>query len=396
MRALTGRALTGAFENADAFSTGGRLGSTGEDDGFSSTMAIAMAEALQLCPNDHPPFPEVCAGHARALALLGYRVRTVFFESRGVGRPLGFEFDYATPSRLIDHVGRPELLVSHRHRAYRTGVGLARRLSIPRHIVVAHEFGMFARYTRRLRRRLWASGRPCFAGVSPPVADDLSASGIPSPVVLPNPVDAAALRRGLLPRAAARRALGLPEGAFAIGVVGRLHPKKDPLRAVDVFARYRARDPAACLVFIGSGPMGGKIREKAGVGVTLAGFRPDARALLGAFDAVLSCATEREAFGLVLLEAMAAGVPVIAADQPGPRYVLDRCGAYFETDDELLDALRATRAAQVPEAGGAAQAFYRECAARRVEDEFSIDALAHRYRTVLDLGPGSNPDRRVV
>ena len=336
-----------------------------------------MPNALQLCPNDHPPFGEVCAGHAEALARLGFRVRTVFFESRGFQPPAGFEFEYRPADRLGD-LARPEVLVSHRYGAYRVGVPLARRQSISQHVVVAHEFGMFARLSRRIRRRLWATRTTRFAGVSAPVAEDLRDAGVRSPVVLPNPIDAARIRAGLKARGAARAALGVPDDAFVVGVIGRLHPKKDPMRALDVFARYRAEDHTAHLVFIGTGPLQDRVAREAGDGVVLAGFRSDARELLGAYDAILSCSTRSEAFGLALLEALAAGTPVIAADQPGPRFVLGQCGSYFQTDAELLARLRDARARRWPPR----HADYVETATQRVTREFSEDALAFRYRAL--------------
>lgn len=335
-------------------------------------------DALQLCPNDHPPFGEVCAGHAEALGRLGYRVRTIFFASRGFEPPAGFEFDYAPAGRLVD-VGRPELLISHRYGAYRAGIDLARRLSIPQHIVVAHEFGMFSRLSRRLRRGLFATRTTRFAGVSAPVADDLRRTGVRAPLVLPNTIDAARIRARLKTREAARSALNVPHDAFVIGVVGRLHPKKNPLRAIDVFASYRAEDHAAYLVFIGTGPLQDQVVRTAGDGVVLAGYRPDVRELLGALDVLLSCSTRSEAFGLALLEALASGTPVLAADQPGPRFVLGQCGSYFETDAELLARLRDLRA------GGSASPRRDDFAAtamRHVAREFSVDALASRYDTL--------------
>lgn len=335
-------------------------------------------DVLQLCPNDHPPFGEVCAGHAEALGRLGHRVRTIFFESRGFQPPAEFEFDYRPADRLVD-VGRPELLISHRYGAYRAGIGLARRLSIPQHIVLAHEFGMFSRLSRRIRRRLFATRATRFAGVSAPVADDLRRSGVRAPLVLPNPIDAARIRAHLKSREAARSELGVPDNAFVVGVVGRLHPKKDPLRAVDVFARYRAEDHTAQLVFVGTGPLQDQIARKAGDGVVLAGYRPDVRELLGAFDVLLSCSTRSEAFGLALLEALAAGTPVIAADQPGPRFVLGQCGSYFKTDAELLARLRDMRTGSSLSAPGD---DFVATAMQHVARGFSVAALASRYETL--------------
>ena len=131
-----------------------------------------MPDALQLCPNDQAPFFDVCWGHAEALGLLGFRVRTVFFEARR-RYPPSPDIDYATPGELpgLLRGERPELVVSHRHSAYRVGVRLVRRLGIPSHVAIAHEFGMFARRTRRLRRRLAGRNHALFAAASAPVAD---------------------------------------------------------------------------------------------------------------------------------------------------------------------------------------------------------------------------------
>lgn len=336
-----------------------------------------MRDALQLCPNDQAPFFDVCAGHAQALGLLGFRVRTVFFEARGGGQPSP-NVEYATPWELPGLTGRdrPAVLVSHRHRAYRVGIGMARRLGSPLHVAVAHEFGMFARRTRRLRRRLAGRNHALFAAVSAPVASDLVASGVDSPVVLPNVIDPHALRGTMLPRAQARASLSVPSLAFAIGVVGRLHPKKDPLRALGAFETYRREDSRAWLVFVGDGPLRTRLEKDAGERVVIAGFRADARTLLGAFDVLLHCSTDREAFSVVLLEAMAAGLPVAVADRPGPRSVVGDCGTYFRTDEELLAVLRSF--------GLRDQTEMIERARQRVAVRFSVEALAVRYREVLD------------
>ncbi|MCE2459543.1 MAG: hypothetical protein J4F38_02020 [Pseudomonadales bacterium] len=91
-----------------------------------------MPDALQLCPHDQEPFLDVCAGHAKALESLGFRVRTVFFERRRQQRSSAhFDFIHTPPRELARVVGRhaPELLVSHRHGAYRGGWGFLRTSS---------------------------------------------------------------------------------------------------------------------------------------------------------------------------------------------------------------------------------------------------------------------------
>ena len=128
-------------------------------------------------------------------------------------------------------------------------------------------------------------------------------------------------------------------------------------------------------MFVGDGALRPRLEAEAGENVVFAGFKSNARTLLRAFDVVLLCSTGREAFGVVLLEAMAGGVPVVLADQPGPRSVVGDCGTYFATDDELLTALRAVSA--VPPTGVV------ERGRQRVSAQFSVESLAERYRAIL-------------
>ena len=347
--------------------------------------------AVQLCPNDHPPFRDVCTGHAQALALCGFRVRTMFFasvgraasagraESHAGGHPLGSDesSEVVAAERVADVLGaeRPKVLVTHRYRAYREGIRLARRLGIAEHVAVAHEFGFFARARRRWRRRLLGDGGCRFAGVSDAVAEDLTRFGVAGPLVLPNPLAADRLRANLRSRADARAELGLSTEDFVTGVVGRLHPKKDPARALRAFVQFRQAHPRARLVFVGDGELRQDLERAAGADVTFAGFRADGRELLKAFDVLLACATEREAFGLALLEALAADVPVICADRPGPRFVLGDCATYFDTDDELVDLLQSATEGRLDDDRLARRV--------RIEQLFSVEALADRYRSAL-------------
>ena len=342
-------------------------------------MAREAVDALQICPNDHPPFADISAGHAKALRMLGLTVRTVFFERRGARPPADLDVAYMPAAELARAFGGGSLrlLLSHRYRAYRAGLRLRRHCEVVQHVAVMHEFGAFADLGRRLRQRLRADRRLVFAGVSPPVAEELERIG-PRTVVLPNPVDGDALRNGLLPRSAAREALGVPQAAFVVGVLGRLHPKKAPSRAVRAFNSYRQENSDACLVFVGDGELREALQQEAGAGVVFAGFRADARSLLSAFDVLLSCAGASEAFGLAQVEALVAGVPVLAAEQPGPRYALGDCATWFRTDEELLAALRRL-------AGSGKAAELATKSGDHVEASFSTTALARRHAQLIGL-----------
>jgi glycosyltransferase involved in cell wall biosynthesis len=112
-------------------------------------------------------------------------------------------------------------------------------------------------------------------------------------------------------RDAARAALGLPPDALVVGGVGRLHRQKgwDILgRAAEVVA---TRVPAARFVLVGDGPLREHL-ETSFPAMRLAGYHEEAARLAAGFD-VIAAPSRYDAFGLAPVEAMAAGVPVVAA-----------------------------------------------------------------------------------
>jgi alpha-1,3-rhamnosyl/mannosyltransferase len=111
--------------------------------------------------------------------------------------------------------------------------------------------------------------------------------------------------------------------------VGDNEPRKNVGALLAAYARYRAQDsePLA-LVLAGGAGVGGApgVRAETGVG-------PDRLATLYAGAAALVHPSLYEGFGMTILEAMAAGVPVIAADSPGVREVAGDAAAYADPND---------------------------------------------------------------
>ena len=108
--------------------------------------------ALQLCPNDHPPFLDLCRNHASALERAGMVVDTVFF-----GAPRGERWDAATyfgierdtrrmTAELNECVaGRKyRLVVAHRYRAHQVAIRARQAFADATVVTIAHEFGMCA------------------------------------------------------------------------------------------------------------------------------------------------------------------------------------------------------------------------------------------------------------
>lgn len=119
------------------------------------------------------------------------------------------------------------------------------------------------------------------------------------------------------PNGTLRQELGVSRTAFVVGAVGRLHKSKGMDLLIQAF---RAVAPAnAALVILGEGPQRAELTRLRGGDrrIHLPGYRPDVRDCLHGFDLFVSPSRE-ESFGLAILEAMSAGLPVIATAAEGP------------------------------------------------------------------------------
>jgi glycosyltransferase involved in cell wall biosynthesis len=109
---------------------------------------------------------------------------------------------------------------------------------------------------------------------------------------------------------------GISPDDIAIGFVGRLVPQKDIVTLIRGFALFAATFPRAKLVIVGSGRLEKQLREEAtALGilprVVWAGFCDNITSVMKAFD-IFALTSAYEGLGLVLLEAMASGLPVVA------------------------------------------------------------------------------------
>jgi glycosyltransferase involved in cell wall biosynthesis len=134
--------------------------------------------------------------------------------------------------------------------------------------------------------------------------------------------------------AALRGSLGIPADAFVVGFVGRLEPQKN----VPLLLEAARSVPEARVVIVGGGSLEADLKVRAQANppgqVLFTGYRADAADLMPAFD-LFCLPSDWEGLGLVLLEAMARGVPV-AGSRAGaiPEILADgRCGLLFPPKD---------------------------------------------------------------
>ncbi|MET8562489.1 glycosyltransferase [Streptomyces flaveolus] len=244
--------------------------------------------------------------------------------------------DLAALPRLarIIRRGRYDLVHTHLYRACLYGRIAARVAGVRAVVATEHSLGDTQVEGRPLTagvRGLYLLGERlgrATVAVSRTVADRLVRWGVPAPriTVVPNGIDLARFRFDPVTRLRTRARLGLPDDAFVIGGVGRLAPGK----RFDVLVHALALLPGDCrLLLVGGGAEEGALRRaarEAGVAdrVLFTGERPyvpdgspgpDLPALAAAMD-VLAAPSPEESFGLAVVEALAAGLPVRYASCP--------------------------------------------------------------------------------
>jgi glycosyltransferase involved in cell wall biosynthesis len=251
--------------------------------------------------------------------------------------------------RLVAHIraGGYDLVHTHLYRACLYGRIAARIAGVHAVVATEHSLGDGQMEGRPLTpgvRALYLAGERlghATVAVSPTVAERLRRWGVPRQRihVVPNGIDPEALRYDPAARHRVRARYGLPPDSFVVGAVGRLVRGK---RFDQLVTALRALPRDVRLLVVGAGPETTALRRtarRAGVAdrVVLTGETrplappggsgapdtsgtapaevPALPALLSAMD-VLASPSPQEAFGLAVLEALAAGLPVRYVDCP--------------------------------------------------------------------------------
>ncbi|MGE0609867.1 MAG: glycosyltransferase family 4 protein [Pirellulales bacterium] len=302
-----------------------------------------------------------------------------------------FKFDPSAWFRLRSHIGRlkPDLVQTWmfaanaygRTAAWSAGV---RRVAASERCVDPWKSWHQLAIDRRLARRTQA-----IVVNSTGVSDFYQAQGLPAEkfVLIPNgiaPFRGPAARRDQL-----LADLGLPGNARLLGAVGRLWPQKRVkhlLQACDILQNVRQDFH---LLVIGDGPLRDRLESyrddlHLSGNVHFLGHRADVPQLLPALDMLL-LASEFEGLPNVLMEAMAAGIPVVATDIPGNRDLVihDQTGLLVPPDDRPAFASAILRLLENNDLAQRLGAAGRQ----RIESEFTvtrmIDRFASLYRKLL-------------
>jgi glycosyltransferase involved in cell wall biosynthesis len=229
---------------------------------------------------------------------------------------------------------RPQIVHTHLAKAGALGraVALARRVPVTVHTFHGH---VLQEYFGRLTNRAFATAERALAkrtdallAVSTQVRDDLLEMGIGAEKqwhVVPVGVDLEPLLNDRPSRADARKTLGLPVDGPIVGCVGRLVPIKDHDTLFAAAARLRRERPDVTFVLAGDGELRDDLKARAkellGDRCVFLGWVHDLPTLYAAFD-VVALTSKLEGTPVSLIEAAAAGKPVVATRVGGVREVV--------------------------------------------------------------------------
>lgn len=241
----------------------------------------------------------------------------------------------------------------------------------------------------------------CDAVIAPSatVAETVIRRGVKVPVeVIPTGVDVGLFAAG--DGDAFRRKMGIPPDAFLIGHVGRLAPEKNLVFLSRCVIRFLTRNSRARFLLAGEGQLKKRIEQEFashGMADRISSLgvmdHPELASVYRSMD-VFAFASQTETQGMVVTEAMAAGVPVVAVDAPGVREVVrdGQNGRLLPREDteDFVSALAWVAGLSPPE---------RERLSGRVAetaDAFSLPRTAAKTLSLYDSLVGVTPLRKTI
>lgn len=312
-------------------------------------------------------------------------------------------------ARVVFHE-RPDVLHTHTAKAGALGrvAALAYNLTRPRarRCLVVHTFhghvfeGYFGRAGSaavRVSERLLARVTDRIVAISPAqrsaIVDRFRTAPAAQVSVVPLGLELEDLLAVEGTNPALRQALGFPRDAFLVGCVGRLVPIKDVGSLLEAVSLAAPRVPLLRLAVIGDGPERAGLEQRArdlGLDgrVSFTGWRRDLPFVYGGLDAV-ALSSRNEGTPVALIEAMAAGRPVVATAVGGVPDVVEheRSGLLVPASDPAALASAIVRLAGSGDERGCMGAAGKALAAR-FRWRRLLDDLEALYLSGLDRRRG--------
>lgn len=294
---------------------------------------------------------------------------------------------------------RPGVVHTHASKSGVLGRLAAARAGVPAVIHTPHTFyfqgksGLAREFFRRVERAmllhttklvLLTEGQECLA------REELGA-GPERTAVIPNGVDTARFApRGR--KGPARQALGLPPEAPVVGAITRFVPQKRCELFMEAMAQVVQQAPECRCLLVGDGPLRERAMAQArrlnlADRIVWRGHSDEPMEFYDAMD-LLALSSQYEGLPYTLLEAMAAGVPVVAPRIIGCREVIEdgRTGALVAPDDPAALAAGIVRCLADPAWARTAGAAARAVVEQRYPLRLFLDRISSLYLAVMEPG----------
>lgn len=187
-------------------------------------------------------------------------------------------------------------------------------------------------------------------------------------------------------RSSARDQFNIGPNDFCIAYVAGFRPEKGHDLLVKAFEKVRDRYPNAVLIFAGDGPLRQDVeRQTESLGISSAtrflGNMADVRPVLAAADLTAIASTRVETFSIAMLESMAMGVPLVAADIGGTREaIIDGVNGYLFP---VGDIAALTESLQKAAGDPSRTATLGEYARQTVRERFGLETMTQQSAQLL-------------
>lgn len=202
-------------------------------------------------------------------------------------------------------------------------------------------------------------------------------------VIIPNGFDCQMFRSSADARSSVRAELGIRDDALLVGLIARYHPMKDHAGFLRAAGRVAQRYLDVYFLLAGTGVVAqepqlmravteAKLQDR----VFLLGERSDIARLTAALDISCSASAWAEGFSNAIGEAMASGVPCVVTDIGDSTYIVSDTGVSVPpSQPEML----AKAIGDLIDAGPDYRRNLGIAARQRIETQFSLESVAHRY-----------------
>ncbi|MHB9030039.1 MAG: glycosyltransferase [Candidatus Latescibacterota bacterium] len=252
-----------------------------------------------------------------------------------------FSLHLPVPGEVSEALGGFQPDIVHSHHPYLIGdtaIRLAKKYETP---IIFTNHTLYEQYTHYvpgdspLLKRFVISLSVGYANLcdrvfapSESIAQLLRERGVESPIdIVPTGIDAGLFCNGDGRRM--RHSKGIPKDAFVVGFVSRVAPEKNISFLCEAVAEFMRREETVHFLLVGNGPSEENVEDFFRQKNMLNRFHPagflQGPLLADAYRSmdVFAFASKSETQGIVIAEAMAAGVPVVALDAAGVREVVD-------------------------------------------------------------------------